>query len=545
MNYYDRSLLEDAFNKRRAKVTADVQYYDRGSYSGYFSKRGNSAQAITKIIHHHGNVKDLLKYVTDENRTGTNNNIFSAEGKVISKPELKNIESFWQKRNKQDLRTNARHSTHIILSTKESPNFINVSKLKEVVSQLAQAHFTVNGYDSFFTIHTDKPHLHAHLVVHNKNLNTGKKIKYSKFANIFSLRKDFADLLNQKGWNYCSTLRKDALEVRDGLDSQKKHQNYVLSQVEKDLGPVARQWTKKQFIEKFSEDDKKAAEAKRNLALVRNRNNPQANLEISEKIKKYEAQKRKWDIKKELHGKYAQLDPKSINSYVDSVFAAQNRFARSFNTKNKKSVDDYNSVTNLLENLTKKDVSVKITHFQNYLDRKKQRELEVKGFDIYGDIGKEYLKQLHRNLDYAKTDKQRLVVTDKISDLKKGIVDEAEFDFFHASLLKQNSKPFYDKTYSKRILALKKEVSAKSGVDIGEVTEVEKLFTLYCARRGSDSVYAYGQFKRGLDRYGEVLKSGDGNRIWHFSDSLDQKLCISSEQKYQKQANSQASSISR
>jgi len=529
MKYYDKSIVEEEFKKRRAKITFEHQYFNRGSYSAYFTQRDRSSQAIVKFVHHHGKVQDLIKYVADEKRTGSESNVFSADGQALSKDDLKTIESFWHNRNKGDDKQNARHSTHIILSTKESPTPENVWKLKEVVSSLSRFHFTVNGYDSFFTIHTNKAHLHAHLVVHNRNLITGKKIKFSKFANIYSLRKDFSDLLNQKGWNYSCTLNKDSMEVRDGLNSQMKHQNYVLSQVEKSLGETARKWTKKQFINKFSDSEQKAEEAKRNLALIRKLDDPEAYAEVISKIKEYESKKQKWDIKKQLHSQYPALAVKSINAYVDSVFATQDQLARSFTTKNKKSVDTYQSVSDLADNLTKKDVSGKIVDFQKFIDRKQQRDREVKRFDLYGEIGRQYMRQLHCNLDFAKTDTQRSIVSDKIDDLKKGMVDQTEFDFFRQSLLEENSKP-YRQFYKQRIHAFKKAVAEKANVNLKEVTEMERLFKLYCSRRGSDSVYAYRQFKSGIDRYAEVLKSGNGERIWHFSNNISQKIGDSAEQ---------------
>ncbi len=153
------------------------------------------------------------------------------------------------------------------------------------------------------------------------------------------------------------------------------------------------------------------------------------------------------------------------------------------------------------------------------------------------------MQQLYKNLDYSKTDKQGDIVKEKISDLKKGSVDQTEFDFFRQTLLEKNSKP-YRYFYKQRVFAIKKKIAEKSGTDLGEITEVERLFTLYCARRGSDAVYAYRKFQTGIDQYAKVLKSGNGERIWNFSNSISQKLGTAPEQKEQMAKNAKVTGFS-
>jgi len=534
MLYYDKSELDDAYKKRRAKLLSDHEYSQRGSYSAYFSYRdvskGSSTEAVIRVIHHRGNVKDLIKYVADEKKTGSDDLIFNPSGGILKNDELKDLEKFWQKRNRSDTKPNSRHSTHIVLSTKEKPTRSNIRKFKDVVSRVASNQFVNKGYSCFFVIHTDKPHLHAHLVVHNKNLFTGKKIHFKKYAELYSMRKDFADGLNQKGWNYSSTLRKDSMMSLDGINEQKKHQNYVLNEVEKELGPEARAWTKKQFILKFSKDEKKAKQAKINLAKVRNLSKSQTRSDVVEQVEAYKAQKRKWDTKQTLHTKYPGIDKKAINAYIDSLFASQNRLAKAYNTKNKKSVQMYDAVTKLVDNVTRIDISKDITDYQKTLQLRKQRAKEVEGFNLYGDIGKLYLRQLYKNLDQSKTDKQKSIVTTKIKDLKDGSVDKSEFEFFKQSTLEKNSEP-YRMFFKQRVFAIKKDIAMKSGANLDDITEIPRLFTLYAARRGSDAVFAYNSFKRGIDLYTDVLKSGNGERIWQFSQSLSEKLGTSPEQK--------------
>lgn len=224
MNPHSKSLLEEEFKKRRARVTFFEQSYrGRGHSTTYFKPADEYNKAIVKIIHHRGNVRDLIRYVADEKKTGNNQNICSSDDATLSAENLKNKERFWQSRNKANPRANARHSTHIVLSTKEAPTPDNISKLKEAVSIVASENFSFHGYDCFFAVHTDTPHLHAHLIIHNKNLITGKSLRFSKHSDLYDLRKDFADNLNRKGWRYTCRLRKDSMKFRDGIEDQKKH----------------------------------------------------------------------------------------------------------------------------------------------------------------------------------------------------------------------------------------------------------------------------------------------------------------------------------
>jgi len=338
--YFEQTLLEEEFKKRRAKLQREETYFNKGSDPKYFTDNRKGTEAVMKLIHHHGRVRDLIRYVTDKEKTGDDDHVYDKYGQVIGKDKLAQKEKFWHKRNQEGSRNNSVYSTHIIFSTKESSKSKkNIEILRSAVAEVLDAHFTANNFDSIFTIHTDKSHLHAHVVVHNKNLLTNKKIRFSKYSSIFTMRKNFADCLQARGWDYRSTLRKDSLEVINGLDSavQNKAQNYVLNQVENDLGTDARDWTKKQFISKYSENDKKAKEARANLRLVNKKEDPAARDEILGKVKLYKRQKEKWQVKQFMHNKYKNFDKKDLNKFVDSVFAVESKFSSQYHSKNSNS----------------------------------------------------------------------------------------------------------------------------------------------------------------------------------------------------------------
>ncbi|MBU2645514.1 relaxase/mobilization nuclease domain-containing protein [bacterium] len=535
LKYYDRSILEEEFKRRSARIVSENAYIQRGSHSGYFSQSSRSpdstyTEVVSKFIHHAGNVKDLVRYVADKEKTESEALIFYPDGSKISRDNLNQLQNYWHKRNIRDTRANARHSTHIVLSTKEEITTENIEILRDVVSNLVSKRFTANGFDSFFTIHTDKAHLHAHVVLHNRSIITGKKIRFSKYSDMHHIRHEFASLLRSKGFHYCATLKKDSMKVLDGASQQKTNQNYVLNQVENELGPTARAWVKKQFILKYSDNPDLAKKAKMNLVLIRNYSDPKARTQIDTQVAAYQKQKEKWDVKKTLIEKYSSFDEKWVGRYVDAVYASQQYFEKRYHSNDRSSVAKYESVSGLVEKLVEVDLSDKI---QGFIDRetlKQTRDNEVKAFGRYGDIGRLYLRQLHKNQDFAKTDKQREIIRQKIDDLKKGSVDETEFDYFKNANAKNNFEPFKN-FFPQRMLAIKKRIAGKAGVDVSEVTEAEKIFSLYLARRASDSVYAYRHFESAVERYTDILKSGIDERLYRFSKTLDQKLANLPEQK--------------
>jgi hypothetical protein len=384
--YYDRSILEEEFKRRSARIVSENAYTQRGSHSGYFSQSSRTpnspyTEVISKIIHHSGNVKDLVRYVADKEKTGNEELIFSPEGSKISKDDLGRLQNYWHKRNIKDTRANARHSTHIILSTKEKTTTENLEILRDVVSNLVSKRFTANGFDSFFTIHTDKAHLHAHVVLHNRNIITGKKIRFTKYSDMHHIRYEFASLLRSKGFHYCATLKKDSMQVLDGALQQKTNQNYVLNQIENELGPTARAWVKKQFILKYSDNPTHVKKAKQNLVLIRDLTDSRSREKINAQVAEYQKQKEKWDVKKTLIEKYRSFDEKWVGRYVDAVYASQKYFEKRYHSKDESSVEKYESVTNLVERLVEVDLSGKI---QGFIDRetlKQTRDKEVKAFD--------------------------------------------------------------------------------------------------------------------------------------------------------------------
>ena len=523
--YFEKTIVEEEFRKRRAKLAQEEIYLNRGSKPQYFSESAKSSQAIMKVINHHGRVHDLLKYVTDEKRTGGDEHIYDFIGTTLSRERLKEIESFWHKRNKQDTRINARHSTHFVFSIKEKPSRKNIEILRSAMARVGLKHFEAEGYDYIFVIHTNTPHLHAHLVLHNKNIITGKKIRLSRYASLFALRKDFADRLREKGLNYTCSSRQDSMAVISGLETSKQtqDQNYLLNQIEKELGTDARAWAKKQFINRNSENDKKAEDAKANLKLIKKWDDPAAQAELFKHVNLYRRQKEKWQIKQKLQNKYKKIDKKDINAYVDSLFATEKRISDSYNSKNKRSVSNYQEIQDRISDLTKTDVSTRIIDFKTYKERRDQREKQIKSFELFGEVGKQYLRNLFHNLDYSKTERQREVVQAKIQDLLSGKVSSEEFDFFRHSLFESGSKE-YQTFYDTRLGSIRQQIAEKANVKTGDVDQVERIFEIYCARRATDSVFAYRQFKRGIKRYTEILKSKDSTRLWQITNAITQKL---------------------
>ena len=99
--------------------------------------------------------------------------------------------------------------THFIFSTVEEPTEKNAQKL-EIIIKNVQDTFKLNGQHSMFAIHTDKKHLHAHIIVNKFN---DRCEKYIKKPFLMAIKEKFKDDLNLTyNNNYIILKKNDAVE---------------------------------------------------------------------------------------------------------------------------------------------------------------------------------------------------------------------------------------------------------------------------------------------------------------------------------------------
>ena len=70
-----------------------------------------------------------------------------------------------------------RQGYHFVLSL--APGEGNVEQMFEVVREFAEE-FLKGEYEAMYSVHTDKNHIHAHLIFNSVNLVTGRKFEYKK-----------------------------------------------------------------------------------------------------------------------------------------------------------------------------------------------------------------------------------------------------------------------------------------------------------------------------------------------------------------------------
>lgn len=135
--------------------------------------------AITKIMcmksAEHGNVAAHLKYslayICNEEKTEKG----SLVGGINCLPDF----SYEQMKGTKEMfgQTGGRQGYHFIMSLK--PGEGTREQMYEITRRFAEE-FLGGEYEGVFSVHTDKDHLHGHLVYNSVNMVTGRKYSYKR-----------------------------------------------------------------------------------------------------------------------------------------------------------------------------------------------------------------------------------------------------------------------------------------------------------------------------------------------------------------------------
>ena len=507
-----------------------------------------STEVMIKIRHQTSfSLNRIASYISDKDRTNDNESLYDSYGNPIDQKQFDQICDRWTSRNKEDRKKellamkktgkekqkNTRYGTHLMFSMKEPPSKKNMEALKTALKAVQIKHFTSFGFDSVFVIHQNTNHLHAHLLIHNKNLITGKKIRFSKQADLFTLKSNFAKVLSSLGYDYTTTQKNiDSPEIQN--DPSRKRDNrkdYFTNELCKVLGDGVRDFAKKQMIEAKSKDPKKKSRATDNLALLRQYENSKIRAEILKRVKTFQSQQEKFRIKKELSVKHPNIEFNDIGSYVDMVFARRSQLLKAVNTKRPVSVSKLESAEIAYEGLSNADPA-KILEFADFQRRKKQCQREVEKFSRFGLPGKELLRLLQKERQSAETQiKQHLrsdlfrfrleKTEDAIKQLTQGKFSPEQIE---REIYKRNAKG--QTAFLKAKLDYwRKEIAASATVP-EEHVDVNKLFKLYIIRRGNDPKGAYQGFLSSMDHYKSLLKSGNRKKLRQFHYAVDKQLSV-------------------
>ena len=161
--------------------------------------------AIIKAVNSKASIGKAINYVTKEGKT---------ESKLITGKDcdpynaiddMKATKTLWGK-------TEGREYKHYIQSFSEGEN-ITPEKAHEIANKWAEKEF--KGYECLIATHTDKGHIHSHIIVNSVNFETGEKFRQSK--EWLKLAKEHSDRLcaehnlsiTQKGKTFEGTERED------------------------------------------------------------------------------------------------------------------------------------------------------------------------------------------------------------------------------------------------------------------------------------------------------------------------------------------------
>jgi hypothetical protein len=119
-----------------------------------------------------------------------------------------------------------RHTTHIVLSTKTENTPKNVKRVNDAARKFLNEEFAKQGYEFAFVTHNDTENPHTHVVVKNKNKETGKKLRIDP-VDLLYLRTEYANALEKEGIKHKATRRLDRVDALEKIAQgiERVHEN--------------------------------------------------------------------------------------------------------------------------------------------------------------------------------------------------------------------------------------------------------------------------------------------------------------------------------
>ncbi|MEA5002044.1 MAG: relaxase/mobilization nuclease domain-containing protein [Christensenella sp.] len=156
--------------------------------------------AIIKAINSSAGIGGILDYIRDEEKTtpaligGYNCNPQTAT------EEMRDTKEMWRK-------TGGRQYKHFIQSF-PADEVITPAEAHRIAGEWVAQNPVFQGYEVCYATHTDRGHVHTHVVVNSVSFETGKKFRYSKWH--LQQMKDLSDsILEKYGKSICQ--KKDTI----------------------------------------------------------------------------------------------------------------------------------------------------------------------------------------------------------------------------------------------------------------------------------------------------------------------------------------------
>lgn len=517
------------------------RYKQRGYYKSVFKKDSKQAkEAFIKVIHHKkSDIKKSIEYIQQKEKSTKDQEVentlnqnkvilYNLFGEKMSEDEKQKTISLWKRKTENDT---GRNLLHMIFSIDETPTSKNLSILKNSLTKIQSKYFF--GYDSVFALHKDTEKAHAHLLIQTKNIYTEKKIRIGK-AELFHIRKDFAENLRHHGLNYVATLNYDSMRKKEKSETK----NYLLSKAYKFYGREGELFFKKMFIQVNHQDKNKKIDAYLCISQFKSilsSFDKKTDQEIRKQIYMYSIQREKYFLKQELQEKYSSnFNPSLIKNYVDWVYASKIKYIKNSNIKNKSSLEDIKKKDLKIEKLKSQDITSELTFFKRYRDNK-QRQQKMIDNSPFGEVGKQVLKSSLKVINHPNSNKN-------IKKKAKQVV----YDFFDNKIeqkkLKELQKYYIKKNLNKfdldqdkmveQLKTIKNLIVEETNEDIDNLKEVSNIFKVYLLKSNDNFEKGYQFLNKNINQYIDILKSNDDQQLKEFSKKL--KLSLGEVSTYQK-----------
>ena len=330
------------------------------------SAKTGGGPVLVKVLHHKGVVGGLRRYVCDAERLGEGQ-VYGALGEATVTGALRRQVLDWDQ---EALHEGGRTAAHIVFSVREAPSEESRRALCQAVARVQQSHFSDQGYDSFYAIHCNTDHAHAHLVVRTRNLVTQRKLRCSR-AMVHQLKRDYALYLRQQGLVY---------EVGRGKERGKERGRDagLLKRAEQELGAAGREMVKKALIgQAQGKDAARQKKATARLELFRKavfEKEPQARAQWDQEQGLYAQGLRKGHLKKELGKLIGGDQTELVGRYVDWLWAMERRVTGEARSADAGRMRNFAWVETLTAERNAKELKLRLERFAQYFSQGKTRQ---------------------------------------------------------------------------------------------------------------------------------------------------------------------------
>nr|AKN40549.1 IncQ plasmid conjugative transfer DNA nicking endonuclease TraR (pTi VirD2 -like protein) [Enterovibrio norvegicus] len=147
-------------------------------------------------------------------------------GNKLTLEEMNELRKKWELEFNENEKEKARLMTHFVLSVDEKPTKKNIKKFDNATRDFLRERFGKEGYEYIYVIHTDNDKPHAHVIIKNHNIETNKKFRMDRewFLDSRIMAKE---KLNEQGFNYKATLKRDRVFKKENLKTKGNEQNEV------------------------------------------------------------------------------------------------------------------------------------------------------------------------------------------------------------------------------------------------------------------------------------------------------------------------------